>query len=445
MMRFSWLAFLFLTLSCVPISQQAGGSATADANGVYVDKRMRTEDFVYENNVRTVLLYPRAAEGQDPVSAVLAPAVLPLDQPVPLMLEFDELGNAFKNYRAKIFHCNADWSLSQLNDMDFLMTFNDFLLNQPNLSLNTKVPYVHYTMEVPRVKLSGNYVVMVYREGNVKDILLTKRFVVFDNQVNVVARIAPSSGVNERNTNQQIEFSIVHPDVNLINPRENVRIVLRQNYLWETAITGLRPTAIWEDRRLLEYQHFGLENNFAGGNEFRFFDIRSIRFLGQNVRHMDITSDSNRIYLLPDKPRTREAYSQTIDFNGRYVIANYEQGSGAIEADYADVYFTLVAPQQPNGRVHVWGALTDWKVSDQTLMRYNATDGVYQGQLALKQGYYNFQYVLEEPGGRLNLRFFEGSHFQTENHYEVIAYYRPPGARGDLVIGYALLRHNSRN
>jgi hypothetical protein len=50
---------------------------------------------------------------------VLAPPVLPLDQPVPLLLEFDELGNAFKNYRAKIFHCNADWSLSQLNDMDF--------------------------------------------------------------------------------------------------------------------------------------------------------------------------------------------------------------------------------------------------------------------------------------------------------------------------------------
>jgi hypothetical protein len=34
---------------------------------------------------------------------VLAPPVLPLDQPVPLLLEFDELGNAFKNYRAKIF------------------------------------------------------------------------------------------------------------------------------------------------------------------------------------------------------------------------------------------------------------------------------------------------------------------------------------------------------
>jgi hypothetical protein len=30
-------------------------------------------------------------------------------------------------------------------------------------------------------------------------------------------------------------------------------------------------------------------------------------------------------------------------------------------------------------------------------MRYNPTEGAYQGQLALKQGYYNFQYVLEGP------------------------------------------------
>jgi hypothetical protein len=444
MIRSIWLAFFLLTISCVPISQQQGGTSSGGSS-YYVDKRLRTEDFVYENTIQTVLLYPAAGDGQDQVAAVLAAPVLPMDQPVPLILEFDELGSTFKNYRAKIFHCNADWSLSQLSDMDFLMTFNDFLLNQPTLSLNTRVPYVHYTFEVPRVKVSGNYIVMVYREGNVKDILLTKRFLIYDNQVNVVARVAPSSGVNERTTNQQIEFSIVHPDINLINPRENVHVVVRQNYLWETAITGLRPTALWEDRRLLEYQHFGLENNFAGGNEFRFFDIRSIRFLGQNVRHLDITKDSNQVYLLPDKPRAREAYSQTIDFNGRYVIANYEQGSGAIEADYTHVYFTLVAPQQTNGRIHIWGALTDWKATDQTAMQYNAAEGVYQGHLMLKQGYYNYQYVLEEPGGRLNIRYLEGSHFQTENHYEVIAYYRPPGARGDLVIGYALLRHNSRN
>jgi hypothetical protein len=228
------------------------------------------------------------------------------------------------------------------------MTFNDFLLGQPNLSLNTKAPYVHYTLEVPRVKLSGNYVVMVYREGNVKDILLTKRFVIFDNQVNVVARVAPSSGVTERNTHQQIEFSIVHPDVNLINPRENVRIVLRQELPLGNGHHGApahghlgRPAfaripALRPGKQLP-----------PGATNSGFFDIRSIRFLGQNVRHMDITSDSNRCTCCPTSPGPGKPYAQTIDFNGRYVIANYEQGSGATEADYADVFFTLIAPQQP--------------------------------------------------------------------------------------------------
>lgn len=444
MSRYIEIVFILLVTACVPISQQQGSNATGSSPN-YVDKRFQTENFIYENSIKTVLLYPKPIEGADPVSAILNPPVLPLAQPVPLVLEFDELGSAFKNYRVKIYHCNADWSLSQVSDMDFLMTFNDFLLNQPTLSLNTTVPYVHYYFEVPRVKLSGNYVLMVYREGNIKDLLLTRRFVIYDNQVAVQARVTPSTGINERQTNQQIEFAIQYPGLQLINPRENVHVVLRQNYLWATAITGLKPTALWENRNLLEYQHFGLENNFAGGNEFRFFDIRSIRFLGQNVGNTDITPDSNRVYLLVDKPRSKEAYAQTIDFNGGYVVVNYEQGSGAIEADYVDVGFTLLAPQPIPGKIHIWGALTNWKTNNQTEMQFDPVNKLYKGSLLLKQGYYNYQYVLEEPNGKLNIAYFEGSHFNTENHYEVIVYYRPPGARGDLVIGYALIRHNNRN
>ncbi len=434
-------------LSCVPVSQQGttatGGSNGSGTNAYYVDKSMRTEDFTYEPNIQTVLLYPRP-EGADPVSAVLQPPVLPLSQPVPLILEFDELRSDVKNYRAKLFHCDADWSISNLNDIDILDTYNEFLLNRPLLSVNTKMPYVHYFFELPKVKISGNYLIMVYREGNVKDIILTHRFIIYENQVEVAARVVPSSGVQERLTNQQVEFDIRYPNTALYNPRETLKITLRQNYQWSNAIINLKPTAIWEDRRLLEYHHFGLENSFQAGNEFRFFDIRSIRFLGQNVGKMDITGDSNKVFLLPDDIRNGRAYTQTIDFNGRYLIDNYEVNNGPTAADYVYVNFTLRAPAKANGNVYIWGQLTNWRTGDDSAMQYDAAEQVYRGRLLLKQGYYNYQYVLEE-NGRLNPVPFEGSHFNTENHYEVIAYHRPPGARGDLIIGYALVRHNQRN
>jgi hypothetical protein len=48
------------------------------------------------------------------------------------------------------------------------------------------------------------------------------------------------------------------------------------------------------------------------------------------------------------------------------------------------------------------------------------------------------------PNGKPDAAFFGGNHFETENVYEIIVYNRPPGARADLVIGYAMIPHNQR-
>ncbi len=372
--------------------------------------------------------------------------VIPLQQGAPLVLEFDELGSEFRNFRAKIFHCDADWSLSLLSDIDFLEDFNDFLFNQPTLSFNTKVPFVHYTFEVPKVKISGNYVLMVYREGNVKDIVLTKRFMVYENRVSITSAIQPSTGIRERYTHQQVEFAVSYPDYPLNNPRQTVKVAVRQNYIWNNAIMNLAPTSVKEDISVIEYNHFNLENNFPGLNEFRFFDMRSIRFMGMNMGKIDAGKDSTTVYILPDKPRADESYTQTLDYNGRFVIDNYETKRGATEADYVNVRFTLRYPQPVNGNVHLWGAFMHYQPSNNTLMTYDNATQTYRGEYLLKQGYYNYMYVLEPAAGeKINQAFFEGSYFNTENHYEIIVYYRPLGSRSDIIIGYDLIRHNGRN
>jgi hypothetical protein len=447
--KVSFLCTLILTVylfipSCVPLAQQ-GVTSTASGETYYLDKTMRTSDYVYEEGIKTVLLYPQVAQGADPAAAMLQPPVLPLTQSVPLLLEFDEMGNTFKNYRAKLYHCNADWSVSLLTDIDFVDQINDFLFNQPQLSFNTKVPYVHYTFEVPKVKLPGNYVLMVYREGNVKDIILTKRFLVYENRVQVAATVAPSTGVQERNQNQQINFQVLYREYPLTNPRETVKVSIRQNYKWNNAITSLLPLAVREDQATLEYNYFNLENNFAGGNEYRFFDMRSIRFLGMNMAKINPAPDSTTVLIVPDKSRAKEAYSQMVDINGQFAIDNYETGRGATEADYVNVEFTLQSPERAPGNIHLWGAFMNWNPTSISQMRYDAASQSYKGQYLLKQGLYNYVYALEPAqGGKINETYFEGSHFETENFYEIIVYYRPLASRADLIIGYTMLKHNSR-
>src|SRR3546814_15846206 len=57
--------------------------------------------------------------------------------------------------------------------------------------------------------------------------------------------------------------------------------------------------------------------DFYGGNEFRRFDLRSVRFRGEGV--VSIEHDDLFIATLEtDKPRISQAYSSLIDYNGNY-------------------------------------------------------------------------------------------------------------------------------
>ncbi|MDJ1482191.1 DUF5103 domain-containing protein [Cytophagaceae bacterium YF14B1] len=402
---------------------------------------LKTTDFVYEPQIRTVLFYPT---GSDPVAATLQPPVVSIQQATPLILEFDELGDKINYYRAKVVFCNADWTVSNLSDMDITPRFNEFTFEQPQLSgNNARVLYTHQRLEVPQVKLPGNYLLVAYHENNPKDLVVTRRFVVYNTQVVITPRITFSTGITERNTNQQVEFTIDYGTLNVGNPWTDLKVVIRQNYQWYTAITNLKPTSVREDQHIAEYRQFNLENNFPGVNEFRFFDIRSIRTLGQNVAKINPSQDTTQVYLAVGESRNREGYSQVVDQNGRFVIDQYEFSNGSTEADYVRVFFTLRADPVKDP-VYIWGGLTDWQTSNTNRMTYNAEDQVYRGSLLLKQGYYNFRYVVAKPGNKLDEAWFEGNHFETENVYEIIVYNRPPGARADMIIGYIMVDHNKR-
>ncbi|MBC7923265.1 MAG: DUF5103 domain-containing protein [Ferruginibacter sp.] len=442
-------SFLLLTTACVPISQQGTPTAGPASPGgakpvVFADKPLRTDDFVYEDRIRTVMLYPAAGDLDNPAAAALQPAVLPIGQGTPLVLEFDEIGEGSQPFHARLYHCNADWTVSLLTDINFLAEYNDFLLTSYQLSANTKTPYTHYRMEVPKVKLPGNYVLMVHREGNVKDIVLTRRMLVYDNTVDVRAKVTYATGTGERNTNHQLEFTVQYRDYPIANPLEEIKVVLRQNYRPDNAITGLKPMNVRLDEKLLEYNNFNLENNFLAGNEFRFFDTRSILFLGTNVARVNPGPNRSEVLLAADRPRNREAYAQSDDFNGGFVIDHHETRQGATEADYVATVFTLQAPEA-NGEVYVNGKFNDWQLDERNRMAYSSENGHYTARILLKQGIYNYDYAVVRAGSeRREEVYFEGSFFNTENTYEIIAYYRPLGARADRIVGYQVLYHNAR-
>jgi hypothetical protein len=53
----------------------------------------------------------------------------------------------------------------------------------------------------------------------------------------------------------------------------------------------------------------------------------------------------------------------------------------------------------------------------------------------MKQGFYNYKYVVVEKNGALNEGAVSGNFWQTENNYKVLVYYKDLGARYDRLIG----------
>ncbi len=426
---------IWLFQSCHP-----HGHSSTDGGGTG-RKELIYDDFEYESTIKTVQLYPSRNKPQD----VLEMPVVPLnDMTVNLTLEFDELSNQYRNFNYKLLHCNYDWTPSIVQDMEILSEYNEFTIDRYEISNNTRKNYVHYWVVVPKVKISGNYIIKVYRNGNQDDLILTRRFIVVDNKLGINTDIRFPMDVSKRFTHQQVDFTIQYGGIYMFNPREMLKVMVRQNGRDDNMKKNLQPMFIREEETLLDYHLVDNSNVFAGGNEFRWFDVRSIRFQGRGVEGTTFDNEKAEAYLATDISRNIPNYTQYIDFNGRYVVDNYETNRGAVEADYVYNYFTLKTPRPVVGDVYVFGLFTDWKLQPEYKMRFDTARQVYRSKILLKQGFYNYIYVVDKGRGVVDDLELEGTYNQTENFYEVIGYMRPIGARYDHCIGYKRMGYFER-
>jgi hypothetical protein len=435
-----WIIGILSFLSyCTPqTAQNATGSSNA-SNQNSPKKELFYEDYIYEDRIKTVQFYPSGSNPTD----VMSPPVINIAQYAPLILEFDDLGKEYCNYYAKLYHCNFNWQRSSYTDLQFVSDINETMIQNYTTSINTKVRYSHYSYTIPRVKISGNYLLIVYRNGNMDDVVITRRFVTYSPLVQVNDSVMAAIKVQDRNSRQQVDCIVTYGLYEIPNPQD-VRVVLRQNFRWDNAIVLTEPQYIQFDKKSLDYSFFDSRNTFGGGNEFRYFDIRNLRAKGMNVSTYANTDTTNTITLVSDKQRNSQTYSEQIDINGKYVIQRLEATDDRIEADYANVLFTLNVPPDFQGDVYVGGQLTDWQLRAPYKMSYNQEKGAYELVLLLKQGFYNYQYCLV-ANQKADWAYFEGNYSATENFYDIIVYYRLPNQFNDIVIGYASVDYRGRN
>ena len=79
-------------------------------------------------------------------------------------------------------------------------------------------------------------------------------------------------------------------------------------------------------------------------------------------------------------------------------------------------------------------------------MQYNFQRSAFEIRLQLKQGYYNYRFVAKDiETGEVDPTFFEGNHFETENDYLILVYYKQAGVRYERLVGTKRLNSRTVN
>ncbi|MGE0089922.1 MAG: DUF5103 domain-containing protein [Bacteroidales bacterium] len=373
------------------------------------------QDKIYQENIRNVIAY---ADGDE-----LSFPVIDLNGRKKLVVTFDDLDADIKSYTYKIIHCNSDWKKSNLFETDYIDGYYDERVNDYQSSFNSLVNYTHYTITIPneylKPKLSGNYILQVFDLNTSEKPLITKRFLVSEYKVTTEATIKSLSQPGYFFNDQELEIKLDFSGSDIYDPSQNVKLVILKNYNWNEKIIATKPDKIYNQE--ITFNNYQVLK-FKGGNEFYSFTTKHIQTAIGNIMNIDFIDNMYHFQLQPNTDRTFKDYIYEPDINGKFKIDADNITDPATEADYVYVYFTLQMEIPAQGDVFVYGGLTNYGFSNENKMVYNFEQKVYECRLLLKQGYYNYQYVLVE-NGKPDYTFLEGNHAQTENNYTILVYH----------------------
>src|SRR5690606_30589596 len=157
------------------------------------------------------------------------------------------------------------WNPSQLLKSQYLSGLDNQRITDYKNSYNTLQPYSNYQLTIPnenlRLKLSGNYMLQVY--NNRDDLQFSRRFVVYKNLATVGVTLKNSRDLNYFQAKQVVQFNINIANVQVVNPKQEIKVAILQNYYWPTAIRGILPQFTRGQNLTYKYDQ---ETSFYGGN-----------------------------------------------------------------------------------------------------------------------------------------------------------------------------------
>lgn len=357
-------------------------------------------------------------------------------------ISFDHFSHDYHRFVYKIVHCNADWTPSDLLEVDYMEGFNNQPIEDYENSLNTTMLYTHYRLSLPnediQFKVSGNYRVELYLDEEEADDaafpadkpVAVACFSVVEPLMALSASVTSNTDIDTNLSHQQVSFVINYNGYNVVDPTTEIKPYIYQNGRTDNCVSQVKPTYVNPGR--LEYVH-NTKLIFPAGDEYRRFEVINMHYATQGVDKISFFAPYYHATLYPDKPRHNYSFDQ--DHDGRYLIRYNLAEDTNIEADYLFVHFRLDMPRRSGGNFYLTGEFTynDFTPAYQAV--YDDDEGAYEATVMLKQGAYDFMYLWVPEGSTIGQTGpAEGNFYETENEYQIYIYHRPFGGRYDRLV-----------
>ena len=202
------IKLIFSILLCFTISNVRA------AKDDYAKTTLLYEDYIYSSNIKTVLFYFNGWETGFPA--------IRLNSDEKLNFGFDDFDNDYKTYNYTVVHCDAAWNPTNITPSDYIEGYTEDQISDIKRSFNTIQQYTHYQLlmptEVLKITKSGNYVLKVFLDGDQDQVAITRRFMVYEEEVDIVFDIHPATLNEYRFLKQEVDFKISSNYYKILDP-----------------------------------------------------------------------------------------------------------------------------------------------------------------------------------------------------------------------------------
>ncbi len=371
-----------------------------------------------------------------------------------LEISFDILSDDELFLQYQVIHCDAQWEQDDLSELDYVDGFQPTRVTDVSPSFNTYINYWHYSVSFPnedvRLLISGNYAVVFHLESDPDVQLAVACFSVTEQMAFVNGEVSGNTDIDFRQEHQQLTLACTWSQNKLpfLNPASDLHLVVTQNHRPDTRRDIFQPSRMEASKAWYEHER---DLIFEAGNTFRRFEFIDRHYATFGVEQLRYHSPYYYAQLVMQQARSGSFYRFDQDQHGRYLVhAVGNVDDEATECEYFWAEFSLAGAMPPkgSGNIYLTGDFTYGELSDAYQMHYDIEQQCFVGQVLLKQGHYNYQFLCGQPwtpdlAGDVDphstLSVCEGNYYESRNQYDIYVYYRAPGARYDRLLGVAQL------